>query len=90
MGDPTPAEGQQFDPGLVNVTWTNDGKTQKLGYVAAAEECSSYESAWYYDDPAKPTKVLACPSVCAAMQAADGEQKLDILFGCHTEAPVPK
>jgi hypothetical protein len=83
---PTPAGGGTIDHGLVNVILEGDGVSTTLPKVSDAAACGA-ESAWYYDDPQSPTKVLLCPSACEAAQALVGpgkSGKIDVLFGCVT------
>jgi hypothetical protein len=42
--------------------------------------CEDHE-AWYYDNPAAPTRVLACPAMCTRVQAAS-EAEVNVLFDC--------
>ena len=61
----------------------------QLGVVPTQADCANFQNGWYYDDPVKPTKIIACPSTCDAIKAAtDG--KIDILVGCDTYVAPPK
>jgi len=84
---PPPPAGQMFDPGKVNVIYTPDGKAPRdLFNVASAADCGM-QGGWSYDDPAKPTKVLACPSTCTEIQS-DLKAKIAVAFGCKTKIIV--
>jgi hypothetical protein len=52
-----------------------------LGKVSSAAECAM--NGWYYDDPAAPTRVIACEQTCGLIQGSMGA-KVDILLGCPT------
>jgi hypothetical protein len=45
---------------------------------------------WHYDDPGKPSKIVACPQTCTEMQAGGATAKVDVLFGCKTKPATPK
>ena len=61
----------------------------QLGMVPSAAECANFQNGWYYDDPVKPTKIIACPTTCDAIKAAT-DAKIDILVGCETIIAPPK
>ena len=84
---PPPPVGQMFDPKLVNVIYTPDGAAPRdLFNVPTAADCGAL-GGWFYDDNAKPTKVLACPSTCTEIQA-DMKAKIAVAFGCKTKVIV--
>jgi hypothetical protein len=84
---PPPPAGQMFDPKLVNVIYTPDGAAARdLFNVPSAADCGTM-GGWFYDDNAKPTKVLACPSTCTEIQA-DLKAKIAVAFGCKTKVIV--
>jgi hypothetical protein len=75
---PPPPAGQTFDP---------DGAAARdLFNVPSPTDCGT-AGGWYYDDNAKPTKVLACPSTCSEIQA-DQKAKISVAFGCKTKVIV--
>jgi hypothetical protein len=78
---PKPPAGQSLDLQKVNLTLTTAGKTTEL---ASGKDCAA-GAGWRYDDPAKPTKLVLCPSTC---DAAKGEGKLAVTFGCATKVVV--
>jgi hypothetical protein len=85
---PPPPVGQTFDPGLVNVIYTPSGQTARDVFnVPLAADCGT-QGGWFYDDAAKPTKILACPATCTEIQA-DMQAKIDVAFGCRTK-PIVK
>ncbi|HEX2731548.1 MAG TPA: vWA domain-containing protein [Polyangiaceae bacterium] len=71
-----------LDPSKVNVTLTLGGKDVALGQLPKADACGD-DGAWYYDDPANPTRILLCPKTCDAVQA-DPSSRIDIVLGCMT------
>jgi len=91
-----------FDPQKVNISFQgSSGTTEKVLQVSSEGDCSKATSkAWYYDDPATPTKILLCPSTCAAINAgvsdggliaidnAGSAPVLDISLGCKTEVAI--
>ena len=84
VGVPTSAAA---DPTKVAVTYTPKGAAaQTLTQVTDESKCGTIPNAWYYDNAAKPTKIILCPSTCTAANATpDG--KLEALVGCATAAP---
>jgi hypothetical protein len=86
---PDPPEGETLDPGLVNVTYTGGGQERKLGNIGSQSECGQFRDAWYYDNNDNPTKIFVCPELCQEIQGGQA-QRMDIVFGCATEPPVPK
>jgi hypothetical protein len=84
VGYPSSAEA---DPTKVAVTFTpKGGAAQTLTQVTDVSKCGSVANAWYYDDPAKPTKIVLCPSMCGTANAStDG--KLEALVGCKAAPP---
>jgi len=82
---PEPSMGS-IDYGKVNVKLVSDGSGDFLVFVGEAGKCSA-SGGWYYDDPAKPSKVMLCPASCDEAQKAVGPGKtgsIEILFGCET------
>jgi hypothetical protein len=79
---PPPPAGQSFDRNRVNVRVASGGSTADLGQVPDAASCGA-RSGWYYDDPASPKQILACPMSCTALQG-DLNARVDVLFGCET------
>lgn len=82
---PDPPEGETFDRNKVNVRFTAEGvSATDIGRVDEMAACASAsEIAWHYDDPDEPTRILACPNACEAIQSASGS-KVDIVLGCET------
>lgn len=85
---PAPA-GQTFDPGKVNLEFTDANMMKTTIYhVNSQAECDAVLGGWYYDDNVNPTSVIACPTSCGLIQGSAGG-KVDVLFGCSTQT-VPK
>lgn len=66
--------------GQVNVVWTHGG-SKDTETIPKTSDCS--QGGWQYDDPAKPSTILLCPSTCAAIKD-DLQAKIDIELGCAT------
>jgi Mg-chelatase subunit ChlD len=80
---PVPPSGEDLDPELVNVTFTNElGTPSLLGKVNDLTACVA--DGWYYDNPAAPTTVKLCPATCEAAKGAGTGAEVDITFGCAT------
>ncbi|MEO7096494.1 MAG: hypothetical protein ABI175_24760, partial [Polyangiales bacterium] len=77
-----PPSGGKLDFEKVNVRFTKgDGTTVDFTYVGKKEDCGLSPHGWYYDDPAKPTKVILCDAPCDEVKvSSDG--RVDVLFGC--------
>jgi hypothetical protein len=73
---------QTFDQEKVNVQLTapSSGETV-LGKVDGEDACA--EKGWYYDDPKKPERIVACPETCELIEGTAGAT-VDILLGCKT------
>jgi hypothetical protein len=81
---PAPPEGEKLDPERVNVSYDpGDGSPAvTLPQASNPADCGNQDG-WYYDNAAKPTKILLCPTSCQTL-AKDSKAKLDVLFGCET------
>jgi len=78
---PPPPQGQTFSVDLVQVDRTTDAAgTVPFKRVNSLADCGA--QSWYFDNPLNPTKVLACPDTCAAMQEEDGG-RIDVSFSCE-------
>jgi len=87
---PPPPEGQTLDPNQVNVRYTDSsGSTHLLYGLDDASQCQPGTGGWYYNDPANPSRVVACESSCQAMQS-DPNARVEVLFGCAREQPPVK
>jgi len=88
FGMPADQSGGMADPTAVVVKYTpGSGAPKQLTQVTDQSKCGTVAGAWYYDDNAKPTKIIFCPSVCTAA-GADTSGKVEVLVGC--KAPPPK
>ena len=80
---PDAPPGQTFKRDRVNVQYTTQGApARSLVQVSSAMACAA-RSGWHYDDPQKPTRIIACPATCAELRN-DLQAKVDVLFGCDT------
>ena len=81
---PEPPEGETLDPDQVNVEFDDgQGMVQTIGRVDDATQCAGVADGWYYDDPAAPTLIIACPQTCERMQDAM-MASISIQLGCAT------
>jgi hypothetical protein len=80
---PDPVNGE-FNPGLVNVTYTpgGGGSEQQFGRVDSESAC--VPGGWYYDNPDAPETIILCPATCDVVKA-DSEGKLKVVLGCATQ-----
>ncbi len=85
---PAPPPGQTFDQGKVNVQFTDKdtNQTTPLYHVKNKAACDPQKGGWYYDSDQNPTQVISCPASCTMIKAATNA-KIDVLFGCQTQAP---
>jgi hypothetical protein len=85
---PAPPPGETLDPGKVNVRYTAPGgAVEDVLNVPSAAACGP-QGGWYYDTPARPTRVISCPSTCAHLRSdwtGATPPKVDLLFGCETQ-----
>lgn len=81
---PPSKDGSALDYAKVNVTFTKDSKTTTLPQVAGASACDVTAGGWYYDDPAKPTRIRICPASCASFTGAGLGAEVSVVLGCKT------
>jgi hypothetical protein len=87
---PKPPSGQDLVLSSVNVRYTSaSGFATDLGKVDNTDACANVEEGWHYDDPSRPSKVVACPQTCTQIQAGGSDAKVEILFGCATAKAPP-
>jgi hypothetical protein len=83
---PTPDNGETVNPSEVNVYYTPPGGTTEVIYGVASEaQCDPAVGGWYYDDPANPTEIRACPTSCDRLTSVRGQ--VDLELGCTTLNP---
>lgn len=63
------------DPDLVNLN--HDGK--RVGRVSGAQLCDTTRGGWFYDVPAAPSRIRACPSTCQQLQRGGA---VEVELGC--------
>ena len=81
---PPSPQGGMIDLTKVNVQYTPGGGAAKTEKNVANKAACAGGDGWYYDDPAKPTKIELCPGTCATVQA-DASAKIDVVLGCDTK-----
>lgn len=82
---PDPGNQEIVDPEKVNVQYTSSVTmmSQTFPKKDGIQSCGN-SFGWYYDNPTQPTKILLCPSSCAAVQS-DQDAKIKVLFGCKSQ-----
>lgn len=83
---PEAPPGETLEYGQVNVLFTDGATTTPLYFVGSSEAACAGSAGWYYDsDPAlkAPTRIVACPSSCAAISASEAGS-VQIQLGCAT------
>jgi hypothetical protein len=86
---PAPPQGKALDFGLVNLLFTDArGQRTALYNTGDSAGCAAAGGGWYYDDPARPEKILLCDSTCNFVQYDVGGE-LDYAIGCKTVLPPP-
>ncbi len=74
----------EIDTDRVNIVYTpgpavgGEPETIPLNYA-----CEGDGKGWHYDNASNPTKIILCPTTCAAL-GADLEGEIQILLGCST------
>jgi hypothetical protein len=77
---PAPPNGEQINPGAVNVVLVGAGGQQQV--LAYSANCSN-TAGWHYDNAAAPTQVQLCSAACMQAQA-DNAGQVTLAFGCTT------
>ncbi|MBN4059278.1 VWA domain-containing protein [Endomicrobium sp. AH-315-J14] len=86
---PEPPEGEAFAADLVNVEYAiGGGMPVTIGKVDDILACAGVAGGWYYDNPADPKTIIACPQTCEILQNAE-DAIFTIKFGCHTIPAEP-
>lgn len=81
---PAAPAGEIFDRARVNVQLTTPGVPAiAVANVPNAAACGDV-GGWYYDDPAAPSSVAACPNTCDLLRALP-DSRVDLLLGCVTQ-----
>jgi len=87
---PTAEAGMTVDYGEVNVAFDAGMGPVDLESVPSEADCAEHPQAWYYDvDPAEgtPTRIEACPGICADFQKTD-MGSVQIKLGCKRRVVV--
>lgn len=73
---------------LINLRYTAPGGAQTvIGFVPDAANCDATQGGWHYDNPAAPTRVVACQTSCQALKEQGGE--VQVVLGCPRVNVVP-
>lgn len=72
-------EGEFLDKSKINLVYYPDKGVggEALRQVSGELACGD---GWYFDDPERPTKVIACPETCPRL----GGGTVDVVVGCET------
>jgi len=70
--------GEIVDPEQVQVVYTDPGGAEEIPRVSSQRACNSQHGGWYYDNPAAPTQIIACPCTCSNF----GSGAVEIYVGC--------
>lgn len=81
-GLPVPPEGQELDPGNVNVILQHSDGSQKLILMDSDPSCTE---GWHWSEDG--SRVLLCPDSCRELRL-DRTATLDVLFGCMTVTEI--
>ena len=79
---PAAPPGETLDPDKINVVLTGSSLAETtLGRVPDVTVCAAM--GWHYDDAHAPTRIVACPATCTAIQTT-ASARVDIQVGCET------
>lgn len=81
---PDPPEHEAFNKDKVNVHFSPTGSPDNstiIPMVASQDKCGAV-AAWHYDNPANPTRIIACPETCNVIKAAE-LGTINIVLGCQ-------
>jgi hypothetical protein len=72
------------DTSKVNIEFTaDDGSTSTVPNVGDASRCDATTGGWYYDDPANPGRLVACPATCGTFKGTV-KGGVNVAIGCTT------
>lgn len=85
---PEPPMGEKLDPGYVNVEFLDQdvGIPETIYHVQNQADCDAKLGGWYYDSNVDPKNIILCPLSCNKVSAAGEGSKINLLFGCKTQA----
>jgi hypothetical protein len=87
----TPPDGQTVNFANVNVTLTDQSNVATtIGQVDTVADCPTDKPAWYYDDPAQPTKISLCKNACDLVTASTMGSSVSVVIGCTPTVKIPK
>lgn len=81
---PPPPEGVAFDPDNIELLLDVDGIMTAPPHVDSVEACAGVSTGWYWENPASPNVMLACPETCELLQDFQLVQSW-VRFGCPPE-----
>lgn len=80
---PDPSKGV-LDPASVEIEFKagKNDPAQKFRRVPGAADCGATTGGFYYDDPAKPKRLILCPASCESVKKGTSDAKMDVVLGC--------
>jgi hypothetical protein len=78
-----------FDPNKVNVAISTAANQRYVLNVRDRAACAASEPSaeeWYYDDPARPTRIAFCPDTCDRFRST-GVTIATVVYGCPVDLP---
>ena len=88
---PVPPDGG-VDYGKVNlqIATVDGGATPPLlvNSIVSEGDCDPAAGGWFYDDPSKPTRIIACPATCESIASMEGAT-VEVLFECDRVTSPP-
>jgi hypothetical protein len=84
-----PDGGVDYDKVNLQIAAADGGAMPLLvNSVVSGGDCDPSVGGWFYDDPSKPTRIIACPATCASIAAMEGAA-VEVLFGCDRVTSPP-
>lgn len=82
------SDGVEVQPDRVNLRHSAaSGEQTTIGSVRNREACDPNQGGWYFDNPAAPSRIIACEQSCQRLNELSGEVK--VLLGCPTVVVTP-
>jgi hypothetical protein len=75
-----PSNAGTLDTSAVQVVFTPPGGNEEQFPLATGADKCGAQTAWYYNDPADPTRIELCPAACESVKQGGD---VNIAFGCE-------
>jgi hypothetical protein len=85
---PPPDAGLDYDKINLQIAAGDGGAPNVVNGVASRADCDALTGGWYYDNPVKPLRLIACRATCEALAANVGAT-VQVLFGCERVSSPP-